>query len=112
MDNSLSEDYENIYELNLNLLEMARQGKWEEFIELAEIYIVTLHDVIERQPADMMQDEKKSLKIILTNLLENEGEITKTLKNRLDVLQKEISSLHLGKKCNKAYSSQFTSAFH
>ncbi|HEN3278359.1 TPA: flagellar protein FliT [Yersinia enterocolitica] len=91
---------------------MVRQGKWDEFIALAEIYIISLHEVIKNQPAEMQQEEKKSLKVMLTSLLENEDEIAQTLKNRLDVLQKDISSLQIGKKCSKAYSSQYTSAFH
>ncbi|WP_235895252.1 flagellar protein FliT [Yersinia alsatica] len=112
MVNTLSEDYESIYELNLNLLDMVKQGKWEDFIELAEIYITTLHDVIEKQPLEMIQEEKKSLSVIITSLLENEDEITRILKDRLDVLRKDMSSLHHGNKCSKAYSSQYTSAFH
>ncbi|CNE63951.1 flagellar protein FliT [Yersinia mollaretii] len=112
MGNVQSEDYEDVYKLNLSLLEMAKEGKWDEFIELAEVYIITLHDIIENQPAEMMQDEKKNLSVMLTSLLENEDEITKTLKSRLDVLRKDMSSLQHGKKCSKAYSSQYTSAFH
>ncbi len=112
MGNTVSEDYEDIYQLNLHLLEMVKQGQWDEFIPLAEVYITKLHDVINNHPADLMPDEKASLSLILTNLIENEGEIEKTLRTRLDFLQKEMSSLHRGKKCSEAYSSQFTSAFH
>lgn len=112
MGNTVSEDYEDIYQLNLHLLEMVKQGNWDEFIPLAEVYITKLHDVIRHQPTDLMPDEKTNLSIILGNLIENEGEIEKTLRNRLDFLKKEMSSLHRGRKCSEAYSSQFTSAFH
>ncbi|QLK63327.1 flagellar protein FliT [Enterobacteriaceae bacterium Kacie_13] len=91
---------------------MVKQGQWDEFIPLAEVYITKLHNVINNQPAELMPDEKANLSFILTNLIENEGEIEKTLRSRLDVLKKEMSSLHRGKKCSEAYSSQFTSAFH
>jgi len=112
MGNTVSEDYEDIYQLNLHLLEMVKQGNWDEFIPLAEVYITKLHDVISHQPTDLMPDEKTNLSIILSNLIENEGEIERTLRNRLDFLKKEMSSLHRGKTCSEAYSSQFTSAFH
>lgn len=112
MVNSLSVDYEDIHKLNLNLLDMVKQGKWEEFIELAEVYISSLQNVIEKRPVEMIQEDKKNLRVIITSLIENEEEITRVLKNRLDVLRKDMSSLHRGNKCSRAYSSQYTSAFH
>lgn len=111
MGNTVCEEYEEIYQLNLHLLEMVKQGKWEEFIQLAEVYITKLNDVISNQPEDILPDEKTSLSFILKSLIESEDEIEKTLKSRLDVLKKEMSSLHRGKKYSEAYSSQFTSAF-
>lgn len=105
-------DYEGIYQLNLDLLEMVKQEKWEEFIQMAEVYITQLHEVLANQPDDILPEEKSNLAVILGNLLENEDEIEKTLRNRLDVLKKEMSSLHRGKKGSEAYSTQFTSAFH
>ncbi|EEQ08220.1 hypothetical protein yberc0001_34420 [Yersinia bercovieri ATCC 43970] len=91
---------------------MVKEGKWTEFIELAEVYIVNLQALIETQPTEMIPDEKKSLGMIITSLLENEDEITKVLEERLDVLKQDISSLYQGQKCNKAYLSQFTSIYH
>lgn len=112
MVNTLSKEYEDIYLLNLQLLEIAKQGKWEDFIPLAEVYITKLNDVMNNQPADILADDKAALSVVLNNLIESEDEIEKTLRSRLDVLKNEMSSLHRGKKYSEAYSSQFTSAFH
>lgn len=112
MGNTVSEDCEDIYQLNLHLLEMVKQGNWDEFIQLAEVYITKSNDVLSQLPTYLMPEEKTNLSLILSNLIENEDEIEKTLRNRLDFLKKEMSSLHRGRQCSEAYSSQFTSAFH
>lgn len=109
MSKVLSADYEIVYQLNLSLLEMARQGEWQGFIELAENYIVTLQKVITNHSATLTQNEQEEIRILVNKLMENEAEITNKLKNRLDILKTDIASLNRGKKCSRAYSASFTS---
>ncbi|WP_435927725.1 flagellar protein FliT [Dryocola sp. BD613] len=110
MTKALTTDYEIVYQLNLNLLEMARLGEWQGFIELAENYVVTLQKVINNHAAMLTSGEQEEIRTLVKKLIENEAEITKNLKQRLDVLKMDISSLNRGKKCSQAYSSGFTTA--
>lgn len=109
MDKSITANYENIYQQNLVLLEMAKQGEWQSFIELAADYIVTLQDAITGHSYDLCSDEKEQLKYYLQRMMDNEDIIMNAMKGRLDVLRRDMSALNLGKKCNQAYSSNFTS---
>jgi flagellar protein FliT len=109
MTKALAADYEIVYQLNLNLLKMARQGEWEGFVEQAEYYISTLQKVINRHSDSLTQMEQEEVRILIKKLIENEDEIAKKLQTRLDILKTDISSLNRGKKCNQAYSSSFTS---
>ncbi|HEY3590911.1 MAG TPA: flagellar protein FliT [Buttiauxella sp.] len=109
MTKTLTADYEMVYQLNLSLLEMARQGEWDGFIERAENYVVTLQKVINNYSERLTQNEQEEVHLLVKKLIENEEEITRNLQNRLDVLKTDISSLNRGKKCNQAYSSSFTS---
>ena len=112
MVNTLPEKYEKVYQLNIDLLMLARQGNWDEFIQLAEIYIASVSDILKRQPQPLPEQDEKDLASLFRNLLSNEVEIERTLQARLDLLKKDMSSLHVGKKCSEAYSRQYSSAFH
>ncbi|WP_312239949.1 flagellar protein FliT [Pantoea sp.] len=112
MITTLSERYENIYQLNVNLLDKIRQGQWDEFIELAQVYIFQLSNLIENQHGEMAPDEKEKVAALLTRLIENEDEINKSLEKRLGVLKNELQTLNSGKKCRQAYASKFISAIH
>ena len=109
MSKALTNDYEIVYQLNLHLLEMARLGEWQGFVELAENYIVTLQKVINNHSEMLTQSEQEEIRVFIEKLIENEAEITANLKNRLDVLKADISTLNRAKKCNHAYASSFTS---
>ena len=112
MANMLPEEYQKVYQLNIDLLMLAREGNWDEFIRLAEIYINSVSDILRYQPQNMPEQDEKNLAMLFRHLLSNEDEIEKTLQRRLDFLKKDMSSLHVGKKCSEAYARQFTSAFH
>ncbi|WP_312629440.1 flagellar protein FliT [Scandinavium sp.] len=112
MANVLPLEYEKVYQLNENLLTLAKESKWDEFIELAEMYVTAVSDVLAKQPADMMEKEKENFASLLQCLVNNEVEIKKTLQKRLDFLKKDMSSLHIGKKCSEAYTRQYIAAFH
>lgn len=108
----LSENYQRIYQLNIDLLNMSKQGQWDEFIELAEDYITTLNDFISNQSVALPESEKENFSVFLQNLIANEDEITRVLKKRLEVLGKDITTLHNGRKVNQVYVSQSLASFH
>ena len=101
-----------IYESNLDLLELTKQEKWDEFTVLAETYIIALREFVDDQANNLTAEEKEQLNETWKVLLENEAEMFSKLNSRLTVLKKEMSSLRQGNKCSKAYSSQMLSAFH
>lgn len=109
MDKSITASYEYVYQQNLVLLEMAKQGEWQNFIELAADYVVTLQNILDGQADNLSAFEKEQLKAILQNLIDNETIIIRALQGRLDVLRRDMSTLNLGRKCNQAYASSFTS---
>lgn len=104
----LTEEYNNIYEINQAMLDTALQGKWEEFAELAERYIVKLRAALEQTPDTLHGEDKDQLCSLLITLQRNEAEINRALEARLNVLKKNISSLRQAKKGNNAYLSQLT----
>lgn len=112
MANAVSEVYNEIYQLNFNLLEMAQQGKWKEFIALAEIYVIKLHEVISTHDSSVQADEHSDFRIMFNNLIENETKIEQKIKNRLADLKTEMSTLNRSKKCNAVYSLGSINAFH
>ncbi|MFD1801146.1 flagellar protein FliT [Mixta tenebrionis] len=111
MSKPLNKDYNALYEINQAMLVMARQGQWDDFVTLAQEYIVNLGAMLEQVPDTLSADEKAQLSALLTTLQSNEVEISRALEARLDVLKKGISSLHNGKKCSQAYNSQVISPF-
>lgn len=111
MTTFLTEEYNSIYKINQAMLVMAQEGEWEGFVTMAERYIVTLRATLENLPDTLSGEEKESFFSLLTILQSNEEEINRALEGRMDVLKKEISSLHQSKKGNKAYISQISSLF-
>lgn len=107
----LTEEYNNIYKINQAMLDMAQQGKWEDFVILAERYVVNLRTVLEQLPETLSSEEKEQIGHWLTTLQSNEAEINRALEARLDILKKNISTLHQAKQGNKAYLTQITSFF-
>jgi flagellar protein FliT len=111
MTTFVNEQYDRIYKINQNMLALAQQGKWDDFVTLAENYIITLRSALDQTPATLSSEEKEQLCGLLMALQGNEAEIKAVLEARLDFLRKDISSLHQGKKCSQAYNSQVVSPF-
>lgn len=112
MVKSFFEYYYEIYEMNLRLLEMARQERWDEVLSLAETYVICMHDAPVRTPEEFTDEEKEELTLLLKNIVNNEEEITHKLKSRLDSLTEDMSSLQQSKKQSSLYALQQTSLFH
>lgn len=109
MDKTISENYEDIYQQNLALLEMARQGEWQSFIDLTSVYIASIQGVIAMQSDELCAHEKDKMKIILQRIMDNETIIVQEMNMRLNVLRQGMSALNVGSKCNQAYTTSFTS---
>ena len=112
MANMIHPSFEKIYQSNLDLLELTRQERWDEFTLLAETYIIALRDFVDEGTENLTPEEKERLTEAWQMLLENEAEMVSKLNGRLNVLRNEMSSLNQGNKCSKAYSSQMLSAYH
>lgn len=109
MNKTITSYFQDIYKKNLALLEMAREERWEEFVELAEHYVLMLHDVFDRKLPDLDPEGKGSLRVIIKSIQENEKEMTEKLNGRLSFLRNNMSRLHHGNKCSQLYNTQFMS---
>lgn len=107
----LTEEYNNIYKINQAMLDMAQQGKWEDFVIMAERYVINMRTALEHLPETLSSEEKEQLCRWLMTLQSNEAEINRALEARLTLLKKNISVLHQAKQGNKAYLSQITALF-
>lgn len=97
---------------NEMLLNLAREEKWDDFMEMVEKYIIYLHDFIKRQAEIDGEGEKERLRHTLQKLLQNEEEIVQRLQRHLNVLSNKMTLLKQGKKCAQAYSAQNLQSFH
>lgn len=104
--------FETIMHSNRELLNLAREEKWDEFIDTVEDYIICLSGFIEKRRGTLNEENKQALEEALRLLQENEKEMTKRLRSRLDFLTQKMSSLQQGKKCAQAYSTQITQSLH
>lgn len=109
MDKKPCEVYELIYQKNLALLGLAQQGRWQDLIDLAPDYLVSLQIAITHHSKDLSEQDKVEIRNCIKRLIDNESIIMQAMKGRLETLRQDMSSLNLGKKCNLAYSSNFTS---
>lgn len=112
MTKTFTEKYQHIYQLNMNLLTLAREGQWDSFIGMAERYIMMLSEVLDVDIQRFSPTDREDINLILQRLIDNEVEIDNTLKSRLDVIKKEITVLQRGKKCNQAYAAPFSPTSH
>lgn len=90
MNKLINKDYAAIYQINQTMLLMARQGEWDDFVTLAENYVVTLGAALEQIPETLSEEEKMEIGSLLMALQNNEAEINCALEARLDTLRKGI----------------------
>lgn len=109
MNKTITSCFQDIYKKNLALLEMVREERWDEFVDLAECYVIMLHDVFDKDLPDLDSESKDSLCIIIKSIQENEKEIAEKLNGRLSFLRNNMSKLHYGNKCSQLYNTQFMS---
>lgn len=109
MADTLVKYYRELYEMNVVILEMSRQERWDDFVELAAHYVIKKEDIVNQRNDMLNEAEKESLKVILRQIIENETEITRNLEIRLQSLKQNLSSLHQGTRASKFYTLQQTS---
>ncbi|EWG67252.1 flagellar biosynthesis protein FliT [Enterobacter sp. DC4] len=113
MEETLSGFYNEIAEINTTLLMLVQQEQWEEFIALAERYVIKMQALADELASPQVSfHEKETLKTLLGTLVDNEAEMTRHLKARLMILKKNLSSLHQGAKISQYYALQQITSFH
>ncbi|MBV4413973.1 flagellar protein FliT [Enterobacteriaceae bacterium YMB-R22] len=105
-----AQKYQHALQLSFEMLETAKQGNWDNFIELNTNYIFALQNVLEERGSITHEDEEQFCSS-LSHLLNNENEIRQLLKDRLDILSGKIDSIRQNQKCSNAYSSQLFSPY-
>jgi len=110
MAETLVKYYRELYEMNVVILEMSRQERWDDFVEFASHYVIKKEDIVNHRSDILNETEKESLKVILREIIENEAEITRNLEIRLQSLKQNLSSLHRGTRASQFYTLQQTSA--
>lgn len=109
MKDSVIKNYENIHQMNLQLLSFSRNGEWAELIALAERYVVAVNNALALSVNGEPVDIRDRLRELLSTIVTNEAEIQSLLAQRLDDLRSTMSTLNKGKKKTLAYSGSFTS---
>lgn len=110
MDNkTLTSGLERAALLNVNLLELSREGKWDEFIDSMTEYASLLSDAMACDHDDLSDEEQKAVRAVIKNLMENEELMMQSMRTRLDTLRSEMTTLNKGKAASNAYAAPFTS---
>ncbi|MDV5353376.1 flagellar protein FliT [Kosakonia sp. SMBL-WEM22] len=104
--------YRELYEMNLAILQMAREARWDDFIEVASRYVIKKQDIFNNSSDALSASEKEALKALLQQLLDNEAEITRNLRARLDTLKQNLSSIHRGARCSQLYTLHQAPSLH
>lgn len=109
MADTLVKYYRELYEMNVVILEMSRQERWDDFVEFASHYVIKKEDIAHHHSDELDEAEKETLKVILRQIIENEAEITRNLEARLKSLKQNLSSIHRGTRASQFYTLQQTS---
>ncbi|WP_342323917.1 flagellar protein FliT [Kosakonia sp. BYX6] len=104
--------YRELYEMNLTILDMAKQERWDDFVEVASRYVIKKQDIFNNSTDALSASEKEELKGLLKQLLDNEAEITRNLRARLDTLKQNLSSIHRGARCSQLYTLHQAPSLH
>lgn len=104
--------YRELYEMNLAILAMAREARWDDFIEVASRYVIKKQDILNNSTDTLSASEKEALKGLLQQLLDNEAEITRNLRARLDTLKQNLSFIHRGARCSQLYTLHQAPSLH
>lgn len=105
-----AQKYQHALQLSDEMLATARQGKWDDFIELNTHYIFAVQNLLEEHEGQEFADEEQAFSS-MTRLLNNENEIRQLLQARLDTLSGKIDSIRQNQKCSNAYTSQMFSPY-
>lgn len=98
--------------MNEAMLDMARQERWDDFVEIASRYVIQKQDILNNSTDALSASEKEELKVLLKQLLENEAEITRNLRTRLNTLKQNLSSIHRGARCSQLYARHQAPSLH
>ena len=112
MVESIPSYYRELFAMNQDILEMTRQDRWDDFVELASQYVIKKQEIVNLSTDALSVGEKEELKVLLKQLLENEAEITRNLQARLNTLKQNLSSIHRGARCSQLYTLHQAPSLH
>ncbi|MCP2230207.1 flagellar protein FliT [Erwinia aphidicola] len=95
--------------LNITMLELTRQGKWDEFIDSMTEYASLLSAAMACDHDHLSDEEQIAVRVVINNLMENEELMMQRMRSRLDTLRSEMTTLNKGKAASSAYAAPFTS---
>jgi len=109
MDKTLTCGLQKAALLNSNMMELTREGKWDEFIDSMTEYATLLSEAIACDRDDLSEDEQTHVRQIIAELVANEELMMQRMRSRLDTLRSEMTTLNKGKVASSAYAAPFTS---
>ncbi|MEJ8321601.1 flagellar protein FliT [Kosakonia sacchari] len=112
MAESILQYYRELFDMNLAMLEMTKQERWDDFVEVAADYVIKKQDILTHSTDALSMMVKEELKVLLKELLANEAEITRNLQARLNTLKQNLSSIHRGARCSQLYSQHQAPSLH
>lgn len=107
MDKSFTSELQIARLVNLNLLDLTEQEKWEEFIEGMTDYVTLIGNAVLHGAAGLSAEEKIQVRHIMETLLENEAVMMSRMRSRLGMLHKDMAAINKGRTVRHAYRQTF-----
>ncbi|MBJ7220430.1 MULTISPECIES: flagellar protein FliT [unclassified Brenneria] len=103
---SMLSGYKSILDISINMLQLAQQADWEKLIELEQLYVNAINElpaITEEQTDKTTLSEQQQIQDCLQQILHNESEISRLLKERMEELKTLIGTSSRQKSVNQAY---------
>lgn len=103
---SFADSFIPLYQLNRQVLDSAREGRWQQCISLAERYIGLLHAVMAEIPDARESETSEALRHLAAPLFAIEQEIAGHIAKQRAVLKESMLMLQRGKQAGQYYARQ------
>ena len=104
--NTFSERFTSLYQLSRQVLDSAREGRWQHCIALAESYTRLLHAVMADIPHIRDCETSEALGYLVTPLLVSGEEIAGHIAKQSTFLKESMLMLQRGKQASQYYTHQ------
>lgn len=102
MDKDFLDVFFEMYRINVVLLDMVREGRWENFNILSERYVILMNSIIDCISLIFNEDGDAKLKSMIDVIFNNEVEIVHKLEERLLFLKDKMNLIESGKQYENA----------